>query len=54
MIGLTSKEMLATVASLTGKDFYKSMTTYANHRIWQDVYHASLSGQRTAYIKVTL
>ncbi len=24
--------------SLTTADFYKSMTTYADHTIWQDVY----------------
>jgi len=24
--------------ALTSADFYKSMTTHADHRIWQDVY----------------
>jgi motility quorum-sensing regulator/GCU-specific mRNA interferase toxin len=31
------------VQAVTGLDrsmFYKSMTTYADHRVWQDVYHA--------------
>ena len=32
--------MCALVLSLTPSDFYKSMTTHADHRIWQDVYHA--------------
>lgn len=34
--------------------FYKSMTTHADHRIWQDVYHADLSSGLQAYIKLTL
>jgi motility quorum-sensing regulator/GCU-specific mRNA interferase toxin len=36
------------------KDFYKSMTTHADHTIWQDVYHATLKTGLVAYIKVTL
>jgi motility quorum-sensing regulator/GCU-specific mRNA interferase toxin len=38
-MGLTSAEMLTVIASLTRRNFYKSMTTYADHRVWQDVYH---------------
>jgi len=30
--------------------FYKSMTTFADHRVWQDVYHVP-SGELTLYIK---
>ncbi len=30
--------MLAVVNSLTAADFHKSMTTHANHAVWQDVY----------------
>lgn len=30
--------MLAVVMTLTAADFYKSMTTHADHRLWQDVY----------------
>ena len=33
---------------------YKSMTTHADHRVWQDVYHAHCPNGKTAYIKVTL
>lgn len=32
--------MCAVVMSLTCTDFFKSMTTHADHRIWQDVYRA--------------
>ena len=53
-MGLTSDEMLAVIAALTRRDFYKSMTTYADHRIWQDVYHAATPVGKEAYIKVTM
>ena len=41
------------VARLDRKNLYKSMTTHADHTIWQDVYHAPTRGGE-AYIKVTL
>ncbi|CRM51893.1 mRNA interferase MqsR [Pseudomonas sp. 58 R 12] len=31
---------------------YKSMTTYRDHRVWQDVYH-TYAKDREIYIKVT-
>jgi motility quorum-sensing regulator/GCU-specific mRNA interferase toxin len=46
--------MCAVVMSLTTADFYKSMTTYADHRIWQDVYHAKISEGKVAYLKLTV
>ena len=30
------------------------MTTYADHRVWQDVYHAATPIRKDAYIKITL
>jgi motility quorum-sensing regulator/GCU-specific mRNA interferase toxin len=36
------------------REFYKSMTTYADHRVWQDVYHAATLIRKDAYIKITL
>jgi motility quorum-sensing regulator/GCU-specific mRNA interferase toxin len=45
--------MLAVVAALTRRAFYKSMTTYADHRVWQDVYHAPTPVRKDAYIKIT-
>jgi motility quorum-sensing regulator/GCU-specific mRNA interferase toxin len=30
------------------------MTTHANHKIWQDVYHAPTPVGKIAYIKLTL
>ncbi len=53
-MGLTSDEMLAAIASLSSRHFYKSMTTYADHRVWQDVYIAPTLVKKDAYIKITL
>lgn len=53
-MGLTSAEMLAVVASLSRSEFYKSMTTYGDHRVWQDVYIAPTPVRKDAYIKVTM
>lgn len=37
-LGVDFDGMLAVVTSLTMSDFYKSMTTHADHKVWQDVY----------------
>ena len=54
MMGLTTAEMLRVIALLSRREFYKSMTTYADHRVWQDVYHAAMPVRMDAYIKITL
>jgi motility quorum-sensing regulator/GCU-specific mRNA interferase toxin len=46
--------MCAVILALTSDDFYKSMTTYANHRIWQDVYHAKTASDDEVYLKLTV
>jgi motility quorum-sensing regulator/GCU-specific mRNA interferase toxin len=38
------------VQELTVANFYKSMTVYADHRVWQDVYYADWKG-KSLYIK---
>jgi motility quorum-sensing regulator/GCU-specific mRNA interferase toxin len=53
-MGLTTGEMLTVIASLTRREFYKSMTSYADHRVWQDVYHTEAPVRKEAYIKITL
>jgi motility quorum-sensing regulator / GCU-specific mRNA interferase toxin len=53
-MGLTTKEMLGVIASLSRRNFYKSITTFADHRVWQDVYHAATPLRKDAYIKITL
>jgi motility quorum-sensing regulator/GCU-specific mRNA interferase toxin len=42
-LGFDFKGMLDVVLSLTSADFYKSMTSHADHRIWQDVYRPKTS-----------
>lgn len=51
---LTSDGAVAVVLGLRQADFYKSMTTHADHCIWQDVYHAELESGLKAYVKLTL
>ena len=53
-MGLTTAEMLGVIASLSRRNFIKSMTTYSDHRVWQGVYTAPTPVRRDAYIKITL
>jgi motility quorum-sensing regulator / GCU-specific mRNA interferase toxin len=46
--------MCGVVMALTAADFYKSMTTLADHRIWQDVYRAKLVNGDKVYLKLTV
>lgn len=41
---------MQTINGIDRSMFYKSMTTLADHRIWQDVYHVPSRGL-TLYIK---
>jgi motility quorum-sensing regulator / GCU-specific mRNA interferase toxin len=34
----SEEDIVRCIISLTHRDFYKSMTTYQNSKIWQDVY----------------
>jgi motility quorum-sensing regulator/GCU-specific mRNA interferase toxin len=52
-LGLTQAELVETVLTLNRKNFYKSMTSYYDHQLWQDVYHAPLFNGDTAYVKVS-
>lgn len=38
-LGLQPRHIFDAVRGLSSSDFYKSMTTYHDHRYWQDVYH---------------
>mgnify|MGYP001594679529 FL=1 len=49
-VGMAQANALAVVQGLARKDFYKSMTTHADHRVWQDVYHGQWNGA-ALYIK---
>ena len=46
--------MCAVVLALTPADFYKSMTTYADHRVWQDVYRDKTTNGDEVYLKLTV
>ena len=52
-LGLELSGMLAVVMALTPADFYKSMTTHADHTIWQDVYRPRTQAG-DVYLKLTV
>ena len=49
-MGMTRADMINVIRRLTRRDFYKSMTTHQNHRIWMDVYHGRTE-EYESYIK---
>ena len=52
-LGLDFDGMVSVVKTLTWRDFHKSMTTHADHRIWQDVYRPrTVVGE--VYLKLTV
>lgn len=52
-LGLGLVDMLDVLTALQPTDFYKSMTTYADHTVWQDVYRPrTLAGD--VYLKLTV
>jgi motility quorum-sensing regulator/GCU-specific mRNA interferase toxin len=52
-LGLTLSDMLAVLMALTPADFHKSMTTHADHTVWQDVYRPSTQ-VGDVYLKLTV
>ena len=52
-LGFDFDAMVQIVLALVPADFYKSMTTHADHKIWQDVYHHSTVGG-DVYLKLTI
>ena len=52
-LGMDDDAVVAVIQGLTSADFDKSMTSIADHRVWQDVYKPSIGG-RTIYVKFTL
>jgi hypothetical protein len=52
-IHVFSAGIVAVVMSLTPADFYKSMTTHADHRVWQDVYRPTTPAGEI-YLKLTV
>ncbi|WP_312931247.1 type II toxin-antitoxin system MqsR family toxin [Pseudomonas sp.] len=52
-LGLDLSGMLAIITALTPNDFFKSMTTHADHTIWQDVYRPR-TPVGDVYLKLTV
>ena len=52
-LGFDFLGMLEVVNALTSADFYKSMTSYADHRVWQDVYR-TVTEAGEVYLKLTV
>ena len=51
-LGFYEEDIRRIVSTMELKHFYKSMTSYANHKIWQDVYHVPF-GRLILYVKFT-
>ena len=51
-LGFDENSVRKFVFQIERKHFYKSMTSYANHKIWQDVYHVPC-GNLILYVKFT-
>jgi motility quorum-sensing regulator / GCU-specific mRNA interferase toxin len=51
-LGFGRSEIVATIQTMERAQFFKSMTSYADHRVWQDVYHVP-SSVGTLYVKFT-
>jgi len=51
-LGFDMEGINKVISTMELKHFYKSMTSYANHKIWQDVYHVPY-GDLILYIKFT-
>ena len=52
-LGFDFSDMLSVVMALKAADFYKSMTTCADHTAWQDVYRPSTPAG-DVYLKLTV
>lgn len=52
-LGLGPAAIVETLISLERANFRKSMTTYADHRVWQDVYCA-VTEAGMVYLKLTV
>ncbi len=49
-MGFTLQDMVDAIQQLKRNNFVKSMTTFSDHRIWQDVYNTEYNGY-CLYIK---
>jgi motility quorum-sensing regulator/GCU-specific mRNA interferase toxin len=49
-LGFGRAEITAAIQTMERAHFYKSMTSYSDHRVWQDVYHVP-SAVGVLYVK---
>ena len=52
-MGFDMEGIIGVVLALTPKELYKSMTTHADHKIWQDVYRP-VTAESEVYLKLTM
>lgn len=52
-LGMDDRDVVAVIQNLSVADFDKSMTSVADHTVWQDVYKPTVA-ERTVYVKFTL
>ena len=52
-LGFDFAGIVEVVQALTPADFYKSMTSHADHRVWQDVYRPTTAAGEV-YLKLTV
>lgn len=52
-LGFSFEQIVGVVGALTPRDFYKSMTTHADHKVWQDVYRPNTPAGEV-YLKLTV
>ena len=50
--GFTRENIVEVIQTMERSHFYKSMTSFADHKVWQDVYHVP-SSAGLLYIKFT-
>ena len=49
-LGFDRSAIIGTIQSMNRTMFVKSMTTFADYRVWQDVYHVPV-GELVLYVK---
>jgi len=49
-LGFNRAGIIGVIQSMDRKMFFKSMTTFADHRVWQDVYHVP-ADEMVLYVK---
>ncbi|MBC3498791.1 type II toxin-antitoxin system MqsR family toxin [Pseudomonas kermanshahensis] len=52
-LGMEYPDMLDVINGLERRDFYKSITSYVDHRVWQDVYRP-LTVKGYVYLKLSV